>query len=135
MRRLVAVQYGLPLPVDGLDQRPDVRGVLAAHDRVGQRLVVVDRVEFAFEVLFQQVRVVDVLDGALEDHGLFFGEMHELRDVAEVRRFLVEADAVARLFDDETRFAEGVYVAVDGAARHLEPFGQLVDVVGGVCRE
>jgi len=47
--------------------------------------------------------------------------------------FLVEADAVARLFDDETRFAEGVYVAVDGAARHLEPFGQLVDVVGGVA--
>lgn len=73
--------------------------------------------------------------GALEDHGLFFGEMHELRDVAEVRRFLVEADAVARLFDDETRLAEGVYVAVDGAARHLEPFGQLVDVVGGVRRE
>ena len=125
MRRLVAVQYGLLLPVDGLDERPDVRGVLAAHDRVGQRLVVVNRVELAFEILFQQVRVVDVFDGALEDHGLFFGEMHELRDVAEVRRFLVEADAVARLFDDETRLAEG----------HLEPFGQLVDVVGGVRRE
>lgn len=38
-------------------------------------------------------------------------------------------------FDDEARLAEGVYVAVDGAARHLEPFGQLVDVVGGVRRE
>ena len=61
--------------------------------------------------------------------------MHELRDVAEVRRLLVEADAVARFFDDETRLAEGVYVAVDRAARHLEPFGQLVDVVGGVRRE
>ena len=129
------MQYGLPLPVDGLDQRPDVRGVLAAHDRVGQRLVVVNRVELAFEILFQQVRVVDVFDGALEDHGLFFGEMHELRDVAEVRGLLVEANAVARFFDDETRLAEGVYVAIDGAARHLEPFGQLVDVVGGVRRE
>lgn len=62
MRRLVAVQYGLLLPVDGLDERPDVRGVLAAHDRVGQRLVVVNRVELAFEILFQQVRVVDVFD-------------------------------------------------------------------------
>ena len=39
------------------------------------------------------------------------------------------------LFDDGARLAEGVYVAVDGAARHLEPFGQLVDVVGGVRRE
>ena len=135
MRRLVAVQYGLPLPVDGLDQRPDVRGVLAAHDRVGQRLVVVDRVELAFEVLFQQVRVVDVLDGALEDHGLLFGEVDELRDVAEMGRLLVEADAVARLLDDETRLAEGVDIAVDGAARHVEPLGQLVDVVGGVGRE
>ena len=61
--------------------------------------------------------------------------MHELRDVAEVRGLLVEANAVARFFDDETRLAEGVYVAIDGAARHLEPFGQLVDVVGGVGRE
>ena len=108
---------------------------MACRCRVGQRLVVVNRVELAFEILFQQVRVVDVFDGALEDHGLFFGEMHELRDVAEVRGLLVEANAVARFFDDETRLAEGVYVAIDGAARHLEPFGQLVDVVGGVCRE
>ena len=51
--RLVSVQHGLPPLLDGLDQAADVRGVLAANDRVGQRPVVVDRAEFAFEVLFQ----------------------------------------------------------------------------------
>ena len=133
--RPVAVQDDLPLLLDRLDQVVDVRGVPSPDDRVGQRAVVVDRVELAFEVLFQQVRVVDVLDGALEDHGLLFGEVDELRDVAEMGRLLVEADAVACLLDDETRLAEGVDIAVDGAARHVEPLGQLVDVVGGVGRE
>ena len=33
-------------------------------------------------------------------------------------RRLVEPDAVARLLDAEARLAEGVDVAVDGAARH-----------------
>ena len=135
MRRPVAVQDDLPPLLDGLDQAADVRGVPAAHDRVGQRLVVVNRAEFALEVLFQQVRVVDALDGALEDHGLLLGEVHQLRDVAEVRRLLVESDAVARLLDDESRLAEGVDIAVDRAARHAEPLGQLVHVVGRVGRE
>jgi hypothetical protein len=89
------VQHGLPPLLDGLDQAADVRGVLAANDRVGQRPVVVDRAEFALEVLFQEVRIVYVLDGAPQDDGLLFGEMDQLRDVAEVRRLLVETDAVA----------------------------------------
>ena len=136
VRRLVTVQDRLPLLLDGFDQPPDVRGVLAPDHGVGQRLVVVDRVEFAFEILFQDVVVVDIFDGAFQDHGLLFGEVHQLRDVAEMRRLLVETDAVARFLDDESRIAEGVDIAVDRAARHLEPFGQLVDVVGGVrCQQ
>lgn len=49
---------------------------------------------------------------------------------------LVEADAVAALFDDESRFAEGVDIAVNRPARHLQPLGQLVDIVCGVrCQQ
>ena len=135
MCRQVAVQHGLPLLLDGLDQPPDVRGVFAPHDGVGQRLVVVDGVEFALEVLLEHIGVVDVLDGVFQDHGLLLGEVHQLRDVAEVRRLLIETDAVARFLDHEPRLAEGVDIPVDRAARHLEPFGQLVDVVGGVGRQ
>ena len=51
-------------------------------------------------------------------------------------RLLVETDAVAAFFDDESRFAEGVDIAVNRPARHLQPFGQLVDVVCGVrCQQ
>ena len=121
--------------VDGFDERADIRRVLAPYDRVRQRFIVVYRVEFALEVLFEHVRVVNVLDGAFEYHRLLLGEVDELRDVAEMGRFLVETDAVAALLDDESRFAEGVDVAVNRPARHLQPLGQLVDVVCGVCRQ
>ena len=70
-----------------------------------------------------------------QDDGLLLGKVDQLGDVAEMGGLLVQADAVARLLDDEARFAEGVDVSVDGPARHGEAFGQLVDVVGGVCRE
>ena len=70
-----------------------------------------------------------------EDHGLLLGEVDELRDVAEMGRLLVEADAVAGLLDDKPRFTEGIDVPVDGPPRHVEPLGQLVDVVGGVGGE
>ena len=133
--RLVAVQGRLPPFFDGFYQVADVRGVLAAYHRVGQRLVVVDRVELAFQILFQQVRVIDIFDGVFQYDGFFFGEVDQLRDVAEMGRFLVQTDAVARLLDDEPRFAEGVDIAVDRAARHREPLGQLVDVVGRVGRQ
>ncbi len=133
--RLVAVQHRLAFFFDGFDQAPDVGRVLAAHHRVGQRLVVVDRVELAFEVLFQQVRVIDVFDGVFQYHGFFFREVNQLRYVAEMGRFFVQTDAVARFLDYEARFAEGVDVAVDRAARHREPLGQLVDIVGRVGRQ
>lgn len=67
----------------------------APYDRVRQRFIVVYRVEFALEVLFEHVRVVDVLDGAFEYHRLLLGEVDKLRDVAEMGRLLVETDAVA----------------------------------------
>ena len=133
--RTVGLQYYLPFFGDRSDQIVNDARQPALDDRVGQRAVVVDRVEFAFEVLFQKVVVVDVFDGAFEDHGLLLGEMDQLRNILEVRRFLVQPDVFAALLDDETRFAEGVDVAVDGAARHHEPLGQVVDRVFGVGRE
>ena len=75
VRRLVAVQDHLPMLVDRLDERADIRRVLAPYDRVRQRFIVVYRVEFALEVLFEHVRVVDVLDGAFEYHRLLLGEV------------------------------------------------------------
>lgn len=113
----------------------DVGGMASADDGLGQRFVVVDRVELAFEVLFEQIRVVYALDRPPQNDGFLFGEMYELRNLPEMRRLLVEADAVARFLDDEARCAEGVDIAVDRAPRHGEPLGEVVHRVGGIGRE
>src|SRR5699024_7200062 len=83
--RLVALEDDLPPLFDRPDQRMDVGGMASADDGLGQRFVVVDRVELAFEVLFEQIRVVYALDRPPQNDGFLFGEMYELRNLPEMR--------------------------------------------------
>ncbi len=61
----IVAQDDLTTLFDGLDQAADGRGVVAADHDVGQNLVVVNGIELALEVLFEQLGVVDALDGAI----------------------------------------------------------------------
>lgn len=133
--RAVVVQHDLTLLFDGLHYVAYVRGIAAAHDGVGQNLVVVHRVELALEVLLQQVGVVDALDGAFQDDSLLLRKVYQLRYVLEMGRLLVEAYDAVVLLDDEARVAEGVDVTVDGAARHAQPLGDVIHRVEHVGRE
>ena len=101
----------------GLHQQAHVPAVLAVDDGLRQDIVVVNRVKLLLQVLFQEVVLVNALDGRLQDVGLLLGEVDQLADILEVGRRLVESDAAVLLLDHESRFPEGVDVAVHRAGR------------------
>ncbi len=107
VHRPVAMQDDLPTP-RWPPSGGGCSGAFPARDRVGQRLVVVNRGKVALEVLFPAGSGRRCSRWrSLEDHGFLLGEV-QLRDVAECGDSLSESDAVARLLDDESRLAEGV---------------------------
>ena len=98
---------------DCLNKQVDVARILSLYDSVGKGAAVVDRVELAFEVLFEQICVVDALNSATKDYRLLLCEVDELRNLLKVWRLLVQSDAVATLLDYKAGIAEGVDISVD----------------------
>jgi len=116
-RSIIFEDYGVFI-FNGFDQLRDITSVFAAYNGFGQNVVVVNGVEFLFEVLLDEVVFVDAFDCRLEDIGFFFGEMDQLANVLEIMGGFVELWAVVGLFNHKTGLAKGVDIAVNGTGRN-----------------
>jgi len=103
---------------NGLYQLSDITSVLSAYNGFGQNVVVVNGIELLFEVLLEQVVLVNAFDSGLENIGFFFGEVNELANVFEIGGGFVEFGAVVGFFNDEPGLAKGVDIAVNGTGRN-----------------
>ena len=86
VRRSVIVQNDRAFVLHGLHQPFNVVSVFGVDDGFGQYVVVVHGVEFLLQILFDNVVLVDTLDGRFQNVGFLAAEVNQAADVFEVRR-------------------------------------------------
>jgi len=81
VRGAVIPENDASLVADGLNQALHVFALFGLNNDVGQPGVVVEVVEFLFQILFQGGVVVNAVDGDAEQVGLLGREVHKVADL------------------------------------------------------
>ena len=120
---------------DSLDYAIHILGILTLHDAVGKRGAVVDRGEFATQVLFEHIGIVERTNQLIYDVSLLVGEVDELRDILEIGTLLAKTIYSAfLLMHHKTHLLEGVDIAINRAIGCVESLRQLLHGVAVATR-
>ena len=131
---LVVLQDHLLFVLGGVPEVFHVGGVAAEVGELLYRGGVIDHGQFFLDALLQGVGGDDGLYDGVDQGGFFFGEVQEPVEVREVfGDFLYLVGVGVEFGDGEACCFEGVDVAVDGAVRHVQVFGEFVDGVVDVA--
>ncbi len=95
---------------------------------------VIDHGQLLFDALLQGVGGDDGLDDGVDQGGFFFGEVQQPVEVRHVSGDLLYLVGVGVEFcDREASCLESINVAVDGAVRHVQMFGEFINGVVDVA--
>ena len=131
---LVAFEDDFLFVLGGVPEVFHVGGVAAEVGELLYRGGVIDYGQLLLDALFQGVGGDDGFDDGVDQGGFFFGEVQEPVEVREVLGdFLYLVGVGVEFGDGEACCFEGVDVAVDGAVRHVQVFGEFVDGVVDVA--